>query len=433
METNKIFITQLNIEKVRHLKNIIIPLYSTDESADKPEIQEQHTIKHLLITGKNGSGKTSVLDALEKFLDDTCENQQLLKAKKQLPLVKNNLENQIKRQNDISNIVSLQKAIKYYEETINRFDSGIIATFNQEVYTVNEAFQQGEFILAYFKAERTFEAKESKHVEKVELKDTYKISDNPREDFVKYLVDKKVSQSLYQTKNETKKAEELANWFKSFEQLLQDIYGDPTLFLDFDVDSFSFHIKEREREDFNFNTMSAGYAAILDIVVNIIMRMEHHTGGTFNFTMPGIVLIDELETHLHYTLQKAVLPFLCKLFPNIQFIVSTHSAFILSSIPNAVIYDLENRKLVKDGLAQYPYEGIIEGYFDVSTLSKKLKGKFERYKELVKKQELSKTEYAELAELNMYLEEIPDYLALDITTEYKRLEQEFVNRGHKKE
>lgn len=432
METNKIFITQLNIEKVRHLKDIIIPLYSTDESADKPEIQKQLPIKHLLITGKNGSGKTSVLDALEKFLDDTCENQQLLNAKKQLPLAKNNLENKIKRQLDISSIFATQNTIKFYEKAIHQFDSGISATFNQDVYTVNEAFQRGEFVLAYFKAERTFEAKESKHVEKVELKDTYKISETPREDFVKYLVDKKVSQSLYQTKNEAKKAEKIADWFKSFEQLLQEIYSDPTLVLDFDVDSFTFHILEKGREDFNFNTMSAGYAAILDIVVNIIMRMEHRTGGTFNFTMPGIVLIDELETHLHYTLQKAVLPFLCKIFPNIQFIVSTHSAFILNSIPNAVIYDLENRKLVKDGLAQYPYEGIIEGYFDVSTLSKKLKEKFERYKELVKKQELSKTEYAELAELNMYLEEIPDYLALDITTEYKRLEQEFVHRGHKK-
>ena len=301
METNKIFITQLNIEKVRHLKDIIIPLYSTDESADKPENQKQLPIKHLLITGKNGSGKTSVLDALERFLDDTCDNQKLLNAKKRLPIAKNNLEQQIKRQIDISSIVTTQKAIKIYEKTIHQFDSGVSATFNQDVYSVNETFQRGEFILAYFKAERAFEAKESKHVEKVELKDTYKISENPREDFVKYLVDKKVSQSLYQTKNEAKKAEEIADWFKSFEQLLQEIYSDPTLALDFDVDSFTFHIQEKGREDFNFNTMSAGYAAILDIVVNIIMRMEQHTGGTFNFTMPGIVLIDELETHLHDT------------------------------------------------------------------------------------------------------------------------------------
>ena len=38
-----------------------------------------------------------------------------------------------------------------------------------------------------------------------------------------------------------------------------------------------------------------------------------------------------------------ILPFLCRVFPDIQFIVSTHSAFILNSIENAAIFDLENR------------------------------------------------------------------------------------------
>ena len=46
-----IFITELDIEKVRHLKNITISL-----SQDK--------MKHLIFTGKNGSGKTSVLQIL---------------------------------------------------------------------------------------------------------------------------------------------------------------------------------------------------------------------------------------------------------------------------------------------------------------------------------------------------------------------------------
>lgn len=65
----------------------------------------------------------------------------------------------------------------------------------------------------------------------------------------------------------------------------------------------------------------------------------------------GIVLIDEIETHLHLELQKEILPFLTKLYPNIQFIVSTHSPFILSSVDNAVVFDLENKTLVPNGLA----------------------------------------------------------------------------------
>lgn len=65
------------------------------------------------------------------------------------------------------------------------------------------------------------------------------------------------------------------------------------------------------------------------------------------------------------------MPILTTLFPNIQFVVTTHSPFVLNSISNAVIYDLENHILVRDkvGLSNVPYEGIIEGYFHASTLS----------------------------------------------------------------
>ena len=63
---------------------------------------------------------------------------------------------------------------------------------------------------------------------------------------------------------------------------------------------------------------------------------------------------------------------LTTIFPNIQFIVSTHSPFILNSIPETVIYDLENHTLVEKGLADIPYGGIVEGYFRSSEMSKTL-------------------------------------------------------------
>ena len=52
---------------------------------------------------------------------------------------------------------------------------------------------------------------------------------------------------------------------------------------------------------------------------------------------------------------------------------------------------------------------------------KSIKQKFERYKILVNKKELSDDDFEEISELEMYLDEIPDYLALNITTEYQRL------------
>ena len=158
------------------------------------------------------------------------------------------------------------------------------------------------------------------------------------------------------------------------------------------------------------------------------MRMVNQTGRSFAFHLPGIVLIDEIETHLHLELQKNIMPLLTVVFPNIQFIVTSHSPFILNSLKDTVIYDLENHVLVEHGLDNVPYDGIVEGYFGADKLSDSLKEKFERYKNLVKKEGLSEEELDELAGLELYLDEIPDYLALDLTTEYQRLKIEFMSR-----
>ena len=99
-----------------------------------------------------------------------------------------------------------------------------------------------------------------------------------------------------------------------------------------------------------------------------------------------------------------------------------------NSIENVVIYDLENHTLVEHGLDDVPYEGLVEGYFRVDKLSDMLKEKFEKYKNLVTKENLSDDELGEIAELELYLDAIPDYLAIGIATEYKRMKLEFLNR-----
>ena len=412
------YITELGIKSVRHLKDIDISLCSSGNTG----------LKHLMLTGKNGSGKTSVLDALSRYLDMICRDKSYFTYLHNLKTNQESLEIFVNSHVKQETIDQLKANIRNAESMLDQKRQGLDIAFNCDPKLLHDRFEAGEFVLAYFRDNRIFDATVPKHVEKVQIKERYAISEDPRKDFIKYLVDKKVSQSLYQTKNELERAKALENWFTSFEALLRNIFEDPTLILDFDVDTFQFKIREKNREPFDFNSMSAGYAAILDIVVSIIMRMEARTNGRFEFDMPGIVLIDELETHLHYEVQKKVLPFLCSVFPNIQFVVSTHSAFILNSVDNAVIYDLENRTLVKNGLSEVPYEGIIKGYFDVSTMSRELQEKFERYKALVGKNILSDDDLAEIARLSIALDEIPDYLSPELAAEYQRLKTEFNRR-----
>ena len=377
----EIFITAISLEKIRNLDHVMIPLSGSSR-------------KHLILTGKNGSGKTTVLEALSKALDDLTSSEEQLMA---------------------TAVIESKTNLRH----------GLSIRFNCPLKMVHQAFTAGSFIIAYYKAERTFEAEVSRHVEKVELKKTYSPEESPRKDFVKYLVDMKVTQALAVSKNNTEKAEKIQKWFIDFERLLRRILENDQLTLNFDEDTFQFHLCEPQKEPYDFNTLSSGYAAILDIVVDLILRMEHHSNRRFQYDLPGIVLIDEIETHLHLELQKKILDLLTTVFPNIQFIVSSHSPFILNSIDDAIIYDLEQKTLVQHGLSNVPYDGIVEGYFNANVLSEELRTKFERYKTLVKKHSLTDDEIEEIMHLELYLDEIPDYLALDLTTEYKRLKLEY--------
>jgi hypothetical protein len=124
----------------------------------------------------------------------------------------------------------------------------------------------------------------------------------------------------------------------------------------------------------------------------------------------GIVLIDEIETHLHLELQRLILPMLTRVFPNIQFIVTTHSPFVLSSIKDAVAYDLE-KKLRLEDLTEYSYEALAEGYFKVKTESNFLQAKLDRFKELAEKAYRDKAENIEFEDLDQEFQTLDETLA----------------------
>ena len=95
-----------------------------------------------------------------------------------------------------------------------------------------------------------------------------------------------------------------------------------------------------------------------------------------------------------------------------------------------VIYDLEHKTLVNQpkGLTDVPYGGIVEGYFRADELSALLRVKYERFKELVAKKTVADDDLREISQLEIFLDEIPDYLAWGVATEYKRLKTEFEAR-----
>jgi energy-coupling factor transporter ATP-binding protein EcfA2 len=95
----------------------------------------------------------------------------------------------------------------------------------------------------------------------------------------------------------------------------------------------------REGSEFPLREMSDGYRAVTALIVDIIRQLQISFGslrlsnieGVPTLPYPGVVLIDEVDTHLHVSWQQAIGTWLKKHFPEIQFIVTSHSPYICQS------------------------------------------------------------------------------------------------------
>lgn len=81
-----------------------------------------------------------------------------------------------------------------------------------------------------------------------------------------------------------------------------------------------------------FSNLSSGEIMILGIFATILKEYDRISANNNNIqfeSIRGIVIIDEIDIHLHSDLAKEVLPILIQTFPKIQFIISSHSPFFL--------------------------------------------------------------------------------------------------------
>lgn len=84
--------------------------------------------------------------------------------------------------------------------------------------------------------------------------------------------------------------------------------------------------------DFSIDAMSGGVNSLFGLAWQLTM---------FSSTVDSLtVIIDEPENHLHPSMQRTLLPNLVKAFPDSKIIVATHSPFIITSFPEANVYGL---------------------------------------------------------------------------------------------
>lgn len=183
--------------------------------------------------------------------------------------------------------------------------------------------------------------------------------------------------------------------------------------------------KTPERHHYSY--MSDGLKSMINIVSEIAYRCIELNGflgyDAVRYT-PGVVLIDEVDLYLHPIWQKTVLRDLTSAFPEIQFIVTTHSPFIVQSLKQGELISFDNDSYSEGVPDKEGLEDIASGRMGMAN---EIRSK--RYNEMVDVatryfKELDEGNPAKAAELKERLTEIeaefsdePAYLAL-IKAEY---------------
>ncbi|MDB9309489.1 AAA family ATPase [Aphanizomenon sp. CS-733/32] len=109
---------------------------------------------------------------------------------------------------------------------------------------------------------------------------------------------------------------------------------------------------EKNGENFKLDQLSDGEKTLLMIVVDIARRLAILNPSITNPSEllekgTGIILIDEIDLHLHPQWQRIVIPSFRKTFPNCQFIVTTHSPQVLSGVNRENVFILEDSEIVE--------------------------------------------------------------------------------------
>ncbi len=166
----------------------------------------------------------------------------------------------------------------------------------------------------------------------------------------------------------------------------------------------------------SIHELSLGYKSLIAWTVDLARKLfEHYPFSDKPLTEPAVVLIDEIDLHMHPSFQKKLINFLTKTFTNTQFIATAHSPLVVQSAENANIVllkkvrdeviiennpqDIKNWRI--DQILTSDLFGLKSSRSDITT--KLLDKKYE----ILSKKELTKNDKLKLEQIEKELENMP--------------------------
>ncbi|MEA3288858.1 MAG: AAA family ATPase [Campylobacterota bacterium] len=316
----------------------------------------------MLIIGENGSGKTSVLDAIATLLGGYLQAFKDISSVERHSITKSDIKIEII---DIDENIS----VKYHTPveiggSFNINDSSIninrirqntkttamtklLKSENQELFTIVKSLEQDDNnilpIISYHGTGRLWEQahKKSSKMEKLTTYHGYKDCLNAKSNYRNFIAwFEKLERNAFNVRKEIPILEAVRNTVIKMMSILTSKEVELFIYRDSDLEIKFKDENKREK----VSTLSDGYRNIIGIVSDIAYRMailNPNLGLEVIEKTSGVVLIDEIDLHLHPKWQKEIVNILTTLFPKVQFIATTHSPFIIQSQKSKSIIKLD--------------------------------------------------------------------------------------------
>lgn len=320
----------------------------------------------MLIIGENGSGKTSVLDAiatllggyLQAFKDiSSVERHSIIKSDIKLEIIDKNDNISVKYHTPViidgkCNINNNPIKIRRVRRNSNKTTmTTLLKNDNSELIEIVKLLEDENNdekillpIISYHGTGRLWEQefKKSSKMTNLTRLDGYKDCLNSKSNYKNFRVwFEKMEFNAFQIGKKIPLLEAVRTTVIKMLSLL--IGKEVELFIYRESDLEIKYKDERERE--KVSNLSDGYRNIIGIVSDIAYRMailNPHLGSDVTDKTSGVVLIDEIDLHLHPKWQKEIVNILTELFPKVQFIATSHSPFIIQSLRNGSIIKLDD-------------------------------------------------------------------------------------------